>query len=464
MLLKRKNTFIVIATDNANGNIGGQEDRLFMREIGRMPMICHVIRSAGKIQSEKIIIVTSYALSEAERNKIQTQNKDYSDSLVFITAKGINLLQDIQQAISETNIDPNSDILLAQANIPFIQPVSLFKMLEALNNGDDSTILPATVVLAAKYIDPGTFLKSQQHPTEDSLENDDDGLTLYQAGVMAIHLALLQKIITEPMPKPHNHKSTQSTNLNQIQALVLLANVKGLSSYYVSTGYEEIIYIHKKQEIAAAEMVFQRLMRASAVTRGITMYAPDTVFFTASTHIEENVTIHPYVVFGCNVTVGSGAEILPYSHIDESQIRENAIIGPFARIRAGSVIGKDTKIGNFVEIKNSDIGSNVKINHMSYVGDTNIGNQTNIGAGVITCNYDGIKKYRTTIGTKCFIGANTNLIAPIVIGSEAMIAAGSTITKDVPMSSLAISRGKQYNKLNGALHIKNIQIKKERGQ
>jgi bifunctional UDP-N-acetylglucosamine pyrophosphorylase/glucosamine-1-phosphate N-acetyltransferase len=198
----------------------------------------------------------------------------------------------------------------------------------------------------------------------------------------------------------------------------------------------------------------QDKLRKRAMDAGVTLTAPETVFMQADTILEADVVVHPFVVFGKNVRVESGAEIRSFSHIEDAVVGKNATVGPYARIRPGAVIGEGAHVGNFVEIKNSRLGKGAKANHLSYVGDSDVGEGANIGAGTITCNYDGVNKHKTVIGAGSFIGSNTALVAPVTVGNNVIIAAGSVITEDIPDDALAISRPQQVNKAAKAKEIR----------
>ena len=187
----------------------------------------------------------------------------------------------------------------------------------------------------------------------------------------------------------------------------------------------------------------QKKLRKSFIKKGVTMIAPDTVFFSSDTKIGKKVVIEPYVVISKNVKIGNNVTISSFSHLEGVKIDNNVNIGPYARIRPGVIIKSGSKIGNFVEIKKSTIGKNSKVNHLSYIGDTNIGKSVNIGAGTITCNYDGVKKYKTKIKDKVFIGSNSSLVAPVTINESSIVGAGSVITKNVGKKSLALTRSLQ---------------------
>ena len=203
-----------------------------------------------------------------------------------------------------------------------------------------------------------------------------------------------------------------------------------------------------KKNFALQEKQKQKKIRNKFMTKGVTLVAPDTIFLSANTKIGKNVIINPYVVIGSNVKIGNNVEILSFTHIESAKIENNVKVGPFSRIRSGVVLSKGSRIGNFVEIKNSRVGSGTKINHLSYVGDATIGKSVNIGAGTITCNYDGKRKYRTKIHDEVFIGSNSSLVAPVTIGEKSVVGAGSVITKNVRKKSLALTRAQQIEKKN----------------
>jgi len=208
----------------------------------------------------------------------------------------------------------------------------------------------------------------------------------------------------------------------------------------------ELRGINSRAELALAEGELQAALRALALAGGVTMVAPDTVFLHHDTVLEQDTLVEPHVVFGPGVRVESGAVIRAFSHLEGCVVRRDAIIGPYARLRPGADVGRGAHVGNFVELKATTLGAGAKANHLSYLGDATIGAGSNIGAGTITCNYDGVNKHRTEIGAGSFIGSNTALVAPVRVGDRALVAAGSTITEDVPDDTLALARGRQANK------------------
>jgi UDP-N-acetylglucosamine diphosphorylase/glucosamine-1-phosphate N-acetyltransferase len=199
----------------------------------------------------------------------------------------------------------------------------------------------------------------------------------------------------------------------------------------------------------------QELLRNKALSKGVNLIAPETIFLSQDTSFGKNVTVEPYVVFGPKVKVGDNSHIKSFTHIEGTKIEKNVIVGPYARLRSGTILKKNTKIGNFVETKKTSININSKVNHLSYIGDTSIGKNSNIGAGTITCNYDGVKKSKTKIADNVFIGSNSSLVAPVKIDKDSIVGAGSVITKNVKKKSLAITRPPQ-------IEIKNYKRKKKK--
>jgi bifunctional UDP-N-acetylglucosamine pyrophosphorylase/glucosamine-1-phosphate N-acetyltransferase len=240
-----------------------------------------------------------------------------------------------------------------------------------------------------------------------------------------------------------NHNSKGEYYLTDI---VTIAQAEGQKVAALEAPFTECMGVNSRAELAAAEGVVQNNLRGAALENGVAMQAPETVFFCSDTVIAPDVAIGPYVVFGPGVRVESGSEIKAFSHLEGCLVQAGAIIGPYARLRPGADIGAAAHVGNFVEIKATKLGAGAKANHLSYLGDAEIGEKTNIGAGTITCNYDGKHKHKTKIGAGAFIGSNSALVAPITIGDNALVAAGSVITEDVPANTLAIARGRQVGK------------------
>ncbi|WP_026380847.1 bifunctional UDP-N-acetylglucosamine diphosphorylase/glucosamine-1-phosphate N-acetyltransferase GlmU [Afifella pfennigii] len=241
---------------------------------------------------------------------------------------------------------------------------------------------------------------------------------------------------------------------------VALANRRGLAVTAVEIGFAEVFGVNDRAQLAEAEARFQEARRKAAMLAGVTLVAPETVFFSHDTELAADVTVEPHVVFAPGVRAASGALIRAFSHLEGCALAEGAVVGPYARLRPGAEVGRKAKIGNFCEVKAAAIGEGAKVNHLSYIGDASIGAGANIGAGTITCNYDGFSKYRTEIGAGAFIGSNSSLVAPLAVGDGAYVGSGSVVTKDVPADALAVARGRQVEKPGWADAFRRRQGKK----
>lgn len=252
------------------------------------------------------------------------------------------------------------------------------------------------------------------------------------------------------------HKITNNNAKGEyyLSDVVEVAHAEGKSVIAMEISPDNVIGINTRVELAEAERIWQNRRRRALMLAGVTMQSPETVFFAHDTLVEADVTLEPNIVFGRGVSIASGATIHAFSHIESAKIGSNAEVGPFARLRPGADLAAKAKVGNFVEVKNAKIGAGAKVNHLSYIGDAAIGPDANIGAGTITCNYDGYNKYRTEIGANAFIGSNTSLVAPISVGDNAYIASGSVITANVPADALAFGRARQEVKEGRAVKLR----------
>jgi bifunctional UDP-N-acetylglucosamine pyrophosphorylase/glucosamine-1-phosphate N-acetyltransferase len=272
--------------------------------------------------------------------------------------------------------------------------------------------------------------------------SDERKITLCNSGVVAVKGEHIEMLLS----KVDNKNAAQEFYLTDI---VGIANEMGLRSSFIETSGEEVLGVNSRVELARIEAIKQNQIRKTMMESGVTLLDPASTYFSFDTKIDSETVIHPQVFFGLNVNIASFVEIKSFSHIEGAKIASAAVIGPFARIRPGTEIEENVKIGNFVEVKKSKIKKDAKVNHLSYIGDSYVGKSSNIGAGTITCNYDGYNKFKTKIGDNVFIGSNSALIAPIEISNGAVIGAGSVITKDVAQDELAVARAKQINLENG---------------
>ena len=335
-------------------------------------------------------------------------------------------------------------VLVLYADTPLIRAETLSRMIEARESG------AAVVVLGFRPGDPaeyGRLLRDDAGGLEAIVEYKDAddaqrAIGLCNSGVMAVSAGRLWDLLDRV-------GCDNAKGEYYLTDIVALARGDGLSCAVVEGAESEVLGINSRNDLAAAEAVWQRSRRAAAMADGATLLDPATVWFSHDTVLGRDVTVGPSVFFGPGVTVADGAEVKAFCHLEGAEIGPGATVGPFARLRPGARIGAGARIGNFVEVKNAVLGEGAKANHLSYVGDAEVGAGANIGAGTITCNYDGYLKHRTTIGEGAFIGSNTALVAPVSVGKGALVGAGSTITQDVPDDAVSIARGRQSN-LEGA--------------
>jgi bifunctional UDP-N-acetylglucosamine pyrophosphorylase/glucosamine-1-phosphate N-acetyltransferase len=241
--------------------------------------------------------------------------------------------------------------------------------------------------------------------------------------------------------------------------IVEVANARGLKASVIETTEDEVRGINTKAQLAEAEAVMQQRMRSAAMEAGVTLIAPETVYLSADTKFGKDVVVEPFVVFGPGVEVDDGAVVHSFTHAVQTKIGKNALVGPFARMRPGTVLGEGAKIGNFVETKEAVIDAGAKVNHLTYIGNAHIGAKANIGAGTITCNYDGFDKHHTEIGKNAFIGSNSALVAPVTIGEGAYIGSGAVVTKDVPADALRIERAEQTTREGWAKRFREMKMR-----
>lgn len=333
----------------------------------------------------------------------------------------------------------SGDAIVLYGDTPFIRPETLEAMIEARSDH-------AVVVLGFDAADPARYgrLVTKGDTLERIVEFKDAteaerAITLCNSGVICADAETLFDLIDAV----GNDNASGEYYLTDI---VGLARDRGLSASVVRCDENETMGVNSRIDLAVAEAAFQTRARTELLTLGVTMTAPETVFLSHDTVIGRDTIIEPNVVFGPGVTVESETTLRAFSHLEGCHVSRGSIVGPYARLRPGTELAENTKIGNFVETKNAIIAEGAKVNHLSYVGDADVGARANIGAGTVTCNYDGVFKHKTTIGAGAFIGSNTMLVAPVTVGAEAMTASGSVITTDVEDGALAVGRGKQTNK------------------
>ena len=331
-------------------------------------------------------------------------------------------------------------ILVCFGDTPFLTSETFKRVIKSFDN---KTKLVITGFKKFEKNNYGKIIFSNKNEPIEIIEQKDAEVRNIHSeycngGVMAIHSSVINQL--------NNIKENLISKEFYLTDLVKVLNKKNKKISFIEIKEEEIIGINNQVDLSVAEKISQNLLRRNAMLKGVKLIDPETVFINHDTKFGRDVVIHPNVVIGQNVIIEASVEIKSFSHLLKCKIKSGSIIGPFARIRENSIIGKNSKIGNFVEIKKSKISEEVKVNHLSYVGDSEIGSSTNIGAGTITCNYDGQNKQKTKIGKNSFVGSNSTIIAPIKIGKNVTLGAGSTFNKDIPDNTLSIGRAYQVNK------------------
>ncbi len=433
--MSTKQTAIIILAAGAGTRMKSKMPKVLHKICGKT-MIGHVIDTASYIVPEQIITVVSDGMKDVE-------DAIKHASSVVIQKEQLGTGDAVKPALEKLK-EFSGNILILYADTPLITRETLINMLKKLDCAD-VVVLGFRPEDAAEY---GRLVVNENGDLDKIIEYKDASeserkISLCNSGVIAAKAEVLQNLVVQIDNK--NAKGEY-----YLTDIIELAKNAGKKCTYVEGNEDEVLGVNNRVQLSEAEYIFQQRLRYTAMIEGATLIDPETVFLCFDTRLDADVIIHPNVYFGSGVWVESGVEIRSFCHIEGAHIKSGAIVGPFARLRPGTEIGVDAHIGNFVEIKKSKIGKEVKIGHLSYIGDAEIGEKSNIGAGTVTCNYDGYNKYETKIGKSVFVGSNSALIAPVTIGDKAFIGAGSVITKNVESESLAVARNKQLNKENWA--------------
>lgn len=403
-----------------------------LHRLGGVPLVGHALAVARSLEPSETIVVAGHG-AEMVRKAV---TKLEPDAKIVLQTEQLGTGHAVQQTLPEIE-GFEGKVIILYGDTPFISEETLIAL------RDHSADL---VVLGFEAENPGRY--GRLVVTDRGLEKivefkDADAATreiaLCNSGVMALDAGLLRKLIV----RLNNDNASGEYYLTD---LVALARAEGGRADVVTCSEEETLGINTRTELAAAEAAFQVRARARALESGVTLSDQNTVWFSLDTAIGRDAVIGQNVVFGPGVTIESGAEILPFSHLEGCHVSSGATVGPFARLRPGAELGGDVHVGNFVEIKNSVLDEGVKVGHLTYLGDAQIGEHTNIGAGTVTCNYDGVMKHRTEIGANAFIGSATMLVAPVRVGAQAVTGSGSVITQNIEDGALAIARARQENK------------------
>ena len=415
-----------------------------LHPLGAAPLLHHAMRAGQALDPLRTVVVTGHgaeAVARAARAfdpeaEVVEQAERLGTAHAVLRAQGL-------LGTAE------GDVIVLYGDTPFVRSETLEAMLARREVCD-------LVVLGFEAADPGRYgrLVTDGDVLERIVEwkDADDAeraLTLCNSGVICASA----KTLFELVARVGNDNAAGEYYLTDI---IALARADGLSATVVRCAEAETLGINTRAELARAEAQFQATARAAALEDGVTLTAPDTVFFALDTHIGRDAVIAPNVVFGPGVTVESGAHVHAFCHLEGCHISRGATVGPFARLRPGAELAEDVHVGNFVEIKNTVLDEGAKVGHLTYLGDAHVGERANIGAGTVTCNYDGVSKHRTGIGARAFIGSSTMLVAPVSVGRDAMTGSGSVITEDVPAEALALGRARQVTKPGFAVRLMDL--------
>lgn len=404
-----------------------------LHNVGGRPMLTHVMATAEELAPERLAVVIGAqapVVGEAARSF-------RADAVVAVQNPPRGTGDAVKQAMPAL-AGFSGVVLVLYADTPLVTAPCLRALAAQVEKG------VAVAVLGFHPKDAGAYgrLKCGSDGALEAIVEakdanaDELAIGFVNSGVMAIDATFLARAL----PKLKDDNAKKEFYLTDI---VALARAEGLACAALSASEDDVIGVNSRIELSEAERIFQKRRRQAAMEAGVTLIDPDTVYFSWDTAIAADVLIEPNVFFGPGVTVAQGAHIRANSHLEGAQVGEGASVGPFARLRPGATLSAHAKVGNFVEIKNADIGEAAKVPHLSYVGDASVGPQANVGAGVITCNYDGFSKHATAIGAGAFIGSNSALVAPVTIGDGAYVGSGSVITKNVEADALAVARGRQ---------------------
>ncbi len=425
--------FSVIVLAAGMGTRMRSDTHKVLHPIAGKPMLMHLLDTVDGLGAKERVIVVGKGRDQVE---------------VALNGRGVKVAHQADQkgtahAVQQaehvlSSFDGN--VLILYGDTPFVAADTLTEMLARLDAPDT----PAVVVLASSPDNPKTYgrvilgtgdIIAKMVEYRDATEAER-AVPLCNSGMMAVRASDLWRWLA----KVGNDNAAGEYYLPDI---VMIAAAEGRSSVAVETDSWQTAGVNSRAELAHLELDWQRRRREEALDQGATLVDPESVWFSHDTKLGRDCTIEPHVVFGPGVVIDEGATIRAFCHIQGAHIAGGCEVGPFARLRPGTVLEAGAKVGNFVEVKKARLGAGAKANHLSYLGDADIGASANIGAGTITCNYDGFGKYRTEIGTGAFIGSNTALVAPVSVGEGAIVGAGSVITRDVAADELAVARGEQ---------------------
>lgn len=414
-----------------------------MHEIGGLPLVGHVVKALKQAGSDRISVVTGPDMPELDK-LVQNLAPEAHCHVQHERLGTAHAALAARSALAS----PSDDVLILFGDTPLVTADTIGKVRRALSDGADLAVLGFETQQPFGYgrllTDNGQLVAIRE---EKDASDEERRITFCNSGIMGFSgqhaLSLLDAI-----------GNANAKSEFYLTDAVEIANSRGLKVVAVSGSEVETQGINTRAQLAACEEDFQVRMRNFALENGCTLLAPHTVYFSHDTVLESDVVVEQNVVFAPGVRVARGARIRAFSHLEGASVGRNSAVGPYARLRPGAVLGADTRVGNFVEVKNTTFEDGAKANHLSYIGDASVGSKSNIGAGTITCNYDGYLKHRTEIGAGSFVGSNSTLVAPVSLGSGTFVAAGSVITDDVDQDSMAFGRARQIVKEGKAKQLR----------
>ena len=425
--------FAVVILAAGQGTRMRSDTHKVLHPIASRPLLLHLLDRIDALGADKRVVVVGKGRDQVEK---AIAGRDVS---IAIQAEQKGTGHAVQQA-ADALAGYDGPVLVLYGDTPFVEAETLRRMLDRLD-GEGG---PGVVVLASCPPDPlkyGRIILGEGDHIARMVEykdatEEERAVRLCNSGMMAVRARDLFRWLGEV-------GNDNAAGEYYLPDVVNVAAAEGRDAVVIEADPYETAGVNSRAELAHLELEWQRRRREQVLDEGATLIDPESVWFAYDTKLGRDVTVEPHVVFGPGVSVADGATIHAFSHIEGATIGTKASIGPFARIRPGTVLADRTKVGNFVELKKTEVGEGAKVNHLSYVGDARVGARANIGAGTITCNYDGFGKYPTEIGEGAFIGSNTALVAPVRVGHGAIVGAGSVISRDVEPDSLAIERGEQ---------------------
>ncbi|MES2145863.1 MAG: bifunctional UDP-N-acetylglucosamine diphosphorylase/glucosamine-1-phosphate N-acetyltransferase GlmU [Pseudomonadota bacterium] len=404
-----------------------------LHKVAGAPLLVHSMQAGASLQPAQTVIVTGHG-AEAVARAARDHNPEV---MIALQDRQLGTGHAVAQALPLL-ADATGRVIVLYGDTPFLMPETLEKL--AASAADVTVLGFHNHRNPPRYgrlmMDGDDLVKIVEYKDATA---DQRAITLMNSGVIACDIAVLRVLVA-------GLSNDNAAGEYYLTDIVAAARARGLSATAVTCPEAETLGVDTRAGLAEAEAIFQARARAEALENGVTLTDPGSVYFAFDTHVGRDAVIGPHVVFGPGTTVESGAVIEAFCHLTGCHISRGATVGPFARLRAGAELAEDAHVGNFVEIKNSVLGEGVKVGHLTYLGDAEVGDHTNVGAGTVTCNYDGVMKHRTVIGKRAFIGSATMLVAPVTLGDGALTGSGSVITENVPAGAVAIGRARQVIK------------------